>query len=45
MTRYGGYNTTQKGCTAYHLCNAGMAGMAAAHCPHPAQTGGPCALP
>ncbi len=43
--RYGMYNATQQGCAAYHLCNAGMAGMAVTHCPHPAQTGGPCALP
>ena len=47
-TRYGGYNATQKGCAAYHVCVAGMTGMAMTHCPHPAQSGttnNPCMLP
>jgi hypothetical protein len=48
--RYGGYVSisrvaSQRGCAAYHLCVAGMPGMADMHCPHPAQAGGPCNLP
>lgn len=45
VARYNTYNATQMGCAAYHVCVAGMAGMAATHCPHPAQMGGPCSLP
>ncbi|HEY8923670.1 MAG TPA: hypothetical protein VIU64_04765, partial [Polyangia bacterium] len=46
MTKYTGYTSTQKGCTAYHLCMAGTsAANATMHCPHPAGGGGnPCSL-
>ena len=48
--RYGSYVSvsrvvSQRGCAAYHLCVAGQPGMAATHCPHPAQAVGPCNLP